>query len=118
MLAVRESRSLPKIPPEKRNQDSRTRSGPPESSTTLPRLTLKVLAKWTEGSLIADGWIQEKPCREIIDTRDSVTIAKPDTVAGLPETELSRPYVLQTASGATTPVVKEERVELTLGLPL
>jgi hypothetical protein len=75
-----------------------------------------VLTKRTKGSLIADGWIQEKPFREIIDTGVSVTIARPDTVAGLPETELSRPYVLQTASGATTPVVEEERVELTLGL--
>jgi hypothetical protein len=44
-----------------------------------------------------------------------VTIARPDIVAGLPERELSRPYVLQTPSGEKIPVVKEARVELTLG---
>jgi hypothetical protein len=35
--------------------------------------------------------------------------------AGLPERELSQPYVLQTASGETLPVVKEAHVELTMG---
>jgi hypothetical protein len=44
-----------------------------------------------------------------------VTVARSDIVAGLPERKLSRPYVLQTASGGTIPVVKEERVDLTLG---
>jgi predicted aspartyl protease len=62
-----------------------------------------------------DGWIQEKPCRVTIDTGASVTVARPDIVAGLPERELSRPYVLQTASGETIPVMKEARVELTIG---
>jgi predicted aspartyl protease len=50
-----------------------------------------------------------------IDTGASATVARPDIVAGLPERELSRPYVLQTASGETMPVVKEARVELTIG---
>jgi predicted aspartyl protease len=50
-----------------------------------------------------------------IDTGASATVARPDIVAGLPERELSRPYVLQTASGETIPVVKEARVELTIG---
>jgi hypothetical protein len=45
-----------------------------------------------------------------------VTVARPDIVVGLPERELSRPYVLQTASGETMPVVKEAHVELTMGL--
>jgi hypothetical protein len=44
-----------------------------------------------------------------------VAIARPDIVAVLPERKLRRPYVLQTASGETIPVVKEARVELTLG---
>jgi predicted aspartyl protease len=44
-----------------------------------------------------------------------VTVARPDIVAGLPERKLSRPYVLQTASGKTIPVVKEALVELTIG---
>jgi hypothetical protein len=38
------------------------------SSTIHPRFALKVPAKWTEDSLIADGWIHEKPCRVTIDT--------------------------------------------------
>jgi predicted aspartyl protease len=73
-----------------------------------------VLAEWAKGSLTADGWIQERPCRVTIDTGASATVARPDIVAGLPERELSRPYVLQTASGETIPVVKEARVELPL----
>jgi hypothetical protein len=44
-----------------------------------------------------------------------VTVARPDIDTGLPERELSQPYVLQTASGETIAVVKETRVELTTG---
>jgi hypothetical protein len=62
-----------------------------------------------------DCWIQERPSRVTIDTGASATVARPDIVAGLPERELSRPYVLQTASGETIPVVKEAHVELTIG---
>jgi hypothetical protein len=75
-------------PPENMDHDLRTRREPSVSSTP-PRFTLKVLAKWTEDSLIADGWIQKKPCRITIDTWESVTIVRPDIVAGLPERELS-----------------------------
>jgi hypothetical protein len=95
-------------------QEPRTRREVSESSITPPRFTLKVLAKWAKGSLSADGWIQEKPCRVTIDTGASVTVARPDIVAGLPESELSRPYVLQTVSGEI-PVVKEAHVTLTIG---
>jgi hypothetical protein len=49
-----------------------------------------------------------------IDTGASATVARSDIVAGLPERELSQPYVLQTASGETIPVV-EAHVELTMG---
>jgi len=49
-----------------------------------------------------------------IDTGASVTIARPDIVAGIPERKPSRAYVLQTASGETIPVLKEALVELTL----
>jgi predicted aspartyl protease len=97
------------------DQDQRTIRGPSESSITPLRFTLKVLAKWAEGSLTADVWIQEKPCRVTVDTGAYVTVVRPDIVAGLPERELSRPYVLQTAYGETIPVVKETHVELTLG---
>jgi predicted aspartyl protease len=71
-----------------------------------------VLAERAKGSLIADGWVQEKPCRVTIDTGASATVARPDVVAGLPERELSQPYVLQTASGETMPVMTSERPKL------
>jgi hypothetical protein len=50
-----------------------------------------------------------------IHTGASVTIARPDIAAGLPERKPSLPYVLQTSIGETIPVVKEAHVELTLG---
>jgi len=50
-----------------------------------------------------------------IDTGASVTIARPNIVAGQPERKLSRTYILQTASGETITVLKEAFVELTLG---
>jgi hypothetical protein len=84
-------------PPEEMGQDQRTIRGPSESSITPLRFTLKVLAKWAEGSLTADVWIQEKPCRVTVDTGAYVTVVRPDIVAGLLERELSRTYVLQTA---------------------
>jgi hypothetical protein len=96
-------------------QDPRTRRGVSEPSITPPGFAIKVLAEWAKGSLTADGWIQERPCRVTIDTGASATVARPDIVAGLPERELSRPYVLQTVSGERIPVVKEARAELTIG---
>jgi hypothetical protein len=70
-----------------------------------------VLAKWTEDSIIANGWIQERSCQVMIYTGASVTIARLDIIAGLPERELSQPYVLQTGSGKTIPVMKEAHSE-------
>jgi hypothetical protein len=102
-------------PPEEMGQDPRTRRGVSESPIKPPRYAVKVLAEWAKGSLIADGWVQEKPCRVSIDTGASATVARPDIVAGLTERELSQPYVLQTASGETMPVKKEAHVELTMG---
>jgi len=102
-------------PPGETGQDSRTRTGVSEPSRKRPRYAVKVLAEWAKGSLIADGWIQEKPCQVTIDTGASATVARPDIVAGLPERELGQPYVLQTASGETIPAMKEAHVELTLG---
>jgi hypothetical protein len=102
-------------PPGETGQDPRTRRRVSEPSIEPPRYAVKVLAEWAEGSLLADGWVQEKPCRVTIDTEASATVARPDVVAGLPERELSQPYVLQTASGGTIPVMKEAHVELTMG---
>ena len=50
-----------------------------------------------------------------IDTGASVTIARPDIVAGQPQRKPSRAYILQTASGETIPVLMEVLVELILG---
>jgi hypothetical protein len=44
-----------------------------------------VLAELAKGSLMADGWVQEKPSRVTIDTGASATVARPDIIAGLPE---------------------------------
>jgi predicted aspartyl protease len=125
MLAVRETRTFPEGLEAEAARDQRpsigkrlragARRSPPASVPSTLLLTVNVLAKWTEDSLIADGWIHERPCRVIIDTGASVTIARPDIVAGLPERKSNLPYVLQTASGETIPVIREARVELTLG---
>jgi hypothetical protein len=102
-------------PPEEMGQDPRTRRGLYESPIKPPLYAVKLLAEWDKGSLIADGWVQEKPCWVTIDTGTSATVARPDIIVGLPERELSQPYVLQTAFGETMPVVKEAHVELTMG---
>jgi hypothetical protein len=78
------------------------------------RFTLNVLAKGPEDRLIADGWIQEKPCFVTIDAGAFVTVARPDIVVGLPERQPSRQYVLQ-VSGQTIPIVKKALVDLNLG---
>jgi len=88
---------------------------PPASPHSTPRFTLNILRQGMHDSLIAEGWIQGKPCQVTIDTGASVTIAHPDKVAGQPERKPSRTYVLQTASGETIPVLKEAFIELTLG---
>jgi hypothetical protein len=50
-----------------------------------------------------------------MDTSASVTIARPDIVAGQPDGKPSRAYILQTASGDTITVLKEALIELSLG---
>jgi hypothetical protein len=74
-----------------------------------------VLSKGRNDSLIAESWIQEKPCHVTIDTEASLTIARPDIVAGQPKRQPSRPYVLQMASRETFPVLKEVLEKLTQG---
>jgi hypothetical protein len=51
----------------------------------------------------------------IIDTGASVSIARPDIVAGLPVRKTTRSYSLIMASGQTIPIDKEALVDLTLG---
>jgi hypothetical protein len=47
-----------------------------------------------------------------------VTTATPDKTTGLPERDMSLPYILQTASGKILPILKEASVKLALGLPV
>jgi predicted aspartyl protease len=119
MLGMREARtSLEGLQAETAQRDGlrlENVEGVSEPSIKPPRYAVKVLAEWAKGSLIADGCIQERPCRVTIDTGASATVTRRDIVAGLPERELSQPYMLQTASGETIPAMKEAHVELTMG---
>jgi hypothetical protein len=88
------------------DQDLGARRGSPAPSTAVPRVTLNVLAKGTDGLLSAEG-IHAKPRRVTIDTGAFVTDARPDIVVGLPERKPNRQCVLQMASGETISVEKE-----------
>jgi hypothetical protein len=61
----------------------------------------------TEDRLVADGWMEERPCRVTIDTGVSATAARPDNVVELPEKGAGRQCVLQVGSVRTIPVVRE-----------
>ena len=63
---------------------------PPASPYSTPRFTLNILGQGRRVSLIAEGWIQGKPCQVTIDTGATVTIARPDIFAGQPERKPSR----------------------------
>jgi hypothetical protein len=69
----------------------------------------------TEDRLVADGWMQERPCHVTIDAGTFMSVARPDIVLGLPESRPGRQRVLQVGSGRTIPVVKDVLVELNLG---
>jgi hypothetical protein len=56
-----------------------------------------------------------KPCLITIDTRASMTTARPNSAAGLPKRKLSIPYILTMASGKIFPMLKEALVDMTLG---
>jgi hypothetical protein len=71
-----------------------------------------MLVREGDDSLNAEG---NKSCLMTIDTRASVTIARPDINAGLPERELTGPYILQMTSEGTFSLLKEALIEFTLG---
>jgi hypothetical protein len=70
-----------------------------------------MLAKGDDSSLNSKGWVGDKPCFVTIDTREAMTLARPEIATSLPERRLSQPHILQMASGETLPILKE----LTLG---
>jgi hypothetical protein len=74
---------------------------------------ISVSARRGNGSLNAKGWIRDKSCPVTTDTA-SLMIIRPDITTGLPERELTQPYVLETVSGETLTVLKGVLVELTL----
>jgi hypothetical protein len=92
-------------------------SGGPVSALSLSsaRFRLNVVDSDVDNDLYVDGWIKGKPSRVIIDTGATVSIARPDIVAGLPVRETRRSYFLKMASGQTIPIDKEALVDLTLG---
>jgi hypothetical protein len=61
-----------------------------------PHYTPNILVREGDDSLNAEG---NKSCLMTIDTRASVTITRPNITAGLPERELTGPYILQMTSG-------------------
>jgi hypothetical protein len=88
--------------------------GPGSIASTTPLRTWHV-GKQRHGSLSAKWWIGDKSYLVSVDIWASVTIARPDTTAVLPVTDLITPYFLQMASGEVLPILKEALVKLTLG---
>jgi hypothetical protein len=75
-----------------------------------PHYALNMLPEEDNYRLNARRCIEGKSRLMTIDTGASVMIARPDITAGLLRRELSRPYVLQVASGKTLPLLKEALV--------
>jgi hypothetical protein len=63
---------------------------PPALLPTPPCFTFNVLAMRSDNSLNTESWIRDKPCITI-DTRASMSSARPDTTAGLPKRKLNQP---------------------------
>jgi hypothetical protein len=84
------------------------------SSLQPPHYALSLLDKDSHNSLKVEGQIGDKSCLVTVDTRASVTIARPDIRAGLPQKDPPMKCILQMASGETLPILKEVLVTLTL----
>lgn len=98
--------------PEKREEST----GKNELVTSCPpRHNATFLWKGIHTNLKVIGRIGNKPCIVTVDTGASVTIARPDIVAGLPERETTKKAYLRTISGQAFPILKEALVTLTLG---
>jgi hypothetical protein len=80
----------------------------------LPHYTTTVY-KGIRTNLQAIGRIGDKPCIVTVDTGASVSIARPDIVAGLPERDVPKKACVRSISGQTLPILKEALVKLTLG---
>jgi hypothetical protein len=80
-----------------------------------PSFALNVVDNDDHNSLCAEGRIGGKACLTNIATSAVVTIARPDTVAGLAEREPSPKFTLQMPSGWALPILKEALLTLTPG---
>jgi hypothetical protein len=76
-----------------------------------------MLARQDDDSLLVKVELRTEDKSRLVttDTGVAVTITRPDVTEGLPEREMTQPYVPQMASVETFPVLKEEFVELALG---
>jgi hypothetical protein len=87
----------------------------PGSTLKPPHHALMVITENADPSLVAQGWVCDKPCLVTVDTRANVTVARPDIAAGWPERQPNQRFRLQTASGEALPILKEVFLTLTLG---
>jgi hypothetical protein len=72
--------------------------------------------KHDHDSVNAKVWMADKLCLVTIATEASVMLAIPVIATGLPERDLTTPYVLQMASGEILLILKKALVKLT-GVP-
>jgi hypothetical protein len=72
------------------------------------------MCKGTYSNLKVIGWIGDKPCIVAVDTGASVTSARPDIVARLPESKAIRNSYLWTITGQACPILNEALVKLLL----
>jgi hypothetical protein len=97
--------------PEKQADTKKKRLG---ASLPPTRYTTSMSTRTEENIMMIQGWIGDEPCLVTLDIRSSLTLARPDIAAGLPERK-SRRRALKTASGEIIPIFKEASVKLTLG---
>jgi hypothetical protein len=67
-------------------------------------------------SLNAKVLIGDETYHVIIDTGVSLVIARPETTARLPDRDLTRPYILQLASGQTFPHLEGSVSRVDMGM--
>lgn len=96
-------------------QEINRRKWEERTTALLLHFTLNMLVKMSNDSLNTEGQTGDKLCLVTIDTRVSVTTARPNIAAGLPKRKLSIPYILTMASGKILPMLKEILVEMTPG---
>jgi hypothetical protein len=80
-----------------------------------PSYALHVVDTYIHDRLCAEGRIEERACRVIIDKGVAVTVARPGIVATLAERELYLTFALQMAPGGTIHILKQALITLNMG---